>query len=124
MDKEIIENINKVPSFHTKMEEIENLLKKENYIEAYQETAKLIEIACMDVLEEIYDERVEDSNIVTLASLLEQYHEKELKEMLVSINGEYESSILSEVKEIDVLSLLGNLDDIVKIVLEKYDNIF
>lgn len=124
MDKKIIENIDKIPSFHTEMEKIETLLKKQSYAQAYQAVARLIEIACMDVLEEIYDERVEDSNIVTLASLFEQYHEKELKELLVAINGEYESIKLSEVKEMDVLSLLGNLDDIIKLVVEKYDNIF
>lgn len=106
------------------MEKIETLLKKQSYAQAYQAVARLIEIACMDVLEEIYDERVEDSNIVTLASLFEQYHEKELKELLVAINGEYESIKLSKVKEIDVLSLLGYLDDMVKLVVKKYDNIF
>lgn len=124
MDKKIIENIDKIPSFHTEMEKIETLLKKQSYAQAYQEVARLIEIACMDVLEEIYDERVEDSNIVTLAALFEQYHEKELKELLVAINGEYESIKLSQVKEMDVLSLLGYLDDMVKLVVEKYDNIF
>lgn len=124
MDKKIIENIDKIPSFHAEMEKIETLLKKQSYAQAYQAVARLIEIACMDVLEEIYDERVEDSNIVTLASLFEQYHEKELKELLVAINGEYESIKLSKVKEIDVLSLLGYLDDMVKLVVKKYDNIF
>lgn len=124
MDKEIIENISKVPSLNTKMEKIESLLKEENYKEAYQIVAKLIEIVCIDVLEEIHDKRVENSDIVNLGSLLEQYHEKELKEMLVAINGEYEFMQLDEVKEIDVLSLLGNLDDLVKTILEKYQDIF
>lgn len=124
MEKQIIENISKVPSFNTKMEKVESLLKEKNYTQAYKVVAKLIEMVCMNVLEEIYDEKVEDSNIVNLASTFEQYQEKELKEILIAINGEYEWIQVKEVKELDVLSLLGNLDDIVKIVLEKYDDIF
>lgn len=114
LKKEIIENINKVPFLSKKMETIENLLEKEEFAEAYKAVAALIEIVCIQILESKYRTKVEDSNIVLLASLLEQHGEKELKERLVSINGEYEQIKLSKVKEFDVIALLSNLDDIVR----------
>lgn len=114
LEKEIIENINKVPFLKTKMQTIEKLLEKEEFAEAYKAVAALIEIVCIQMLENKYQTKVEDSNIVLLASLLEQHGEKELKERLVSINGEYEQIKLSKVKEFDVIALLANLDDIVR----------
>lgn len=114
LEKEIIENINKVSFLSSKMDTIEKLLEKENYVEAYKAVAVLIEIVCIEILENKYQTKVENSNIVILASLLEQHGEEELKERLVSINGEYEQVKLSKVDRFDVIALLGNLDDIVR----------
>lgn len=114
LEREIIENINKIPFLKKKMETIENLLEKQDFTEAYKAVAALIEIVCVQLLESKYQTNVEDSNIVRLASLLEEHGEKELKEKLVSINGEYEQIELSQVNEFDVIALLANLDDIVR----------
>lgn len=124
MEKELIENINKVPFLSTKLEKIEKLLKEENYIESYRAVAALIEIVCIVTLEKVYNEKVEDSNIVILASMFEKNQEKEIKDYLIDINGEYNHIQISKTTEIDVLALIGNLDDLVKIILEKHGNIF
>jgi len=123
MDKKIIENISKVPFLIEKIETVEKLLKKENYVESYKAVAALIEVVCMLTLGKVYDEKVEDSNIVILGSIFDKHHEKEIKDLLVEINGEYNYTNLEELKEIDVISLLSNLDNLVKIVIEKYGNI-
>lgn len=124
MDKEIIENIKKSSYFDIKIKKIENLLEEMNYRKAYEATAALIEIVCIILLEKKYTEKIEESNIVTLIPIFNKYHEDKIKEILVDINGEYNSIKLSDVKEIDILSLLGKLDDIVKIILQKHGDIF
>lgn len=124
MDKELIENISKISFFDTKVEKVESLLKEEKYSEGYKAVAALIEMISIIVLEKIHNVKVEDSNIITLISLFRQYKEKEIEEYLIDINGEYNSIQLNKIKELDVMSLLGNLDDLAKIILDKYGNIF
>lgn len=124
MDKSLIENIEKISFFNTKIEKIENFIDNKDYEKAYKAVAALIEMACIITLEKVFNERIEDSNIVNLSWIFNKHNEEEIKNILIDINGEYNFIKLNEVNEIDVLSLLGNLDDLVKIVLEKYNNIF
>lgn len=124
IDKKMIENILKVPMLNEKLKTIDKLLQKQDYVQTYKAIAALIEIVCMILLEKVYHEKVQNSNIVILADLLEKHNEKQLKEILVTINGEYNFIKLNKVDEIDILSLLGNLDEIVRVILEKHDNIF
>lgn len=124
MDKEIIENMNKIPFFYTKLNRVDSLLKEKNYVEAYKAVASLIEMTCILVLEKMHKEKVEDSNIVVLASIFDRHHKEEIKECLININGEYNYIDLNKVDEIDVMVLLGNLDDLVKIMIKKYGNLF
>lgn len=124
IDEKIINNIQKIPMLNEKLKTVEKLLQKEDYVQSYKAVSALIEITCMILLEKVYNEKVKNSNIVVLANLLEIHNEKELKELLVTINGEYNFIKLNKVEEIDVLSLLENLDKIIKIIIEKHDNIF
>lgn len=124
MDKEIVENIEKVSFLSEKLKKVEMLLKSLNYENAYKATAALIEIVCIIGLEKIYNEKVEDSNIINLISIFDKHNEKEIKDILIDINGEYNSIKFDEIGEIDILALLGNLDDLVKNIIEKYGNIF
>ncbi len=124
IDEKIIKNIQKIPMLNEKLKTVEKLLQKEDYVQSYKAVSALIEITCMILLEKVYNEKVKNSNIVVLANLLEVHNEKELKELLVTINGVYNFIKLNKVEEIDVLSLLENLDKIIKIIIEKHDNIF
>ena len=124
IDEKIIKNIQKIPMLNEKLKTVEKLLQKEDYVQSYKAVSALIEITFMILLEKVYNEKVKNSNIVVLANLLEVHNEKELKELLVTINGVYNFIKLNKVEEIDVLSLLENLDKIIKIIIEKHDNIF
>lgn len=94
MDKKIVENIIKVPFLNVKLATIENLLANKKMQEAYKAVAALIEIVCIICLDKVHHKTTNQSDIVMLASLLENCDEKEMKELLVEINGEYEDICL------------------------------
>lgn len=124
MDREIVENIDKVPFLHTKLGKINALLEEKKIVESYKAVAALIEMTCIITIEKIYEEKIEDSNIIILASIFDKYHENEIKECLVDINGDYNHIQLNKASQTDVMGLLGNLDDLVEIIIRKYGNIF
>lgn len=98
MNKEIIENIIKVPFLNSKLKTIENLIETKKEQEAYKATAALIEIVCMIFLEKVHHVETKQSDIIVLASLLENCKEKEMKELLIQVNGEYEDIRLRRCK--------------------------
>lgn len=124
MDKEIIKNIEKVSFLNEKLEILKKLLEVGKYAESYKAIGAMIETVCIITIEKLYNIQVKNSNIVVLAEIFDQYNEKRIKDLLVSINGEYNLITLNEVKEIEVLVLLGNLDDLIKVILEEHGNIF
>lgn len=124
MEEIITENINKIPFFIKKMKKVEDLIKKEDYKEAYKAVAALIEITNILVLEKVHNSEVEDSNIIRLIAMLEDKKETEIVDNLIEINGIYNSIELDEVTEIDVEIIVSYLNQILEIVLEKHGNIF
>ena len=69
---------------------IENLLDNKKMQEAYKAIAALIEIVCIICLDKVHHKTINQSDITMLASLLGNCNEKEMKELLIEINGEYE----------------------------------
>lgn len=119
----MIKNINKIASFDSKMEVINNFINEKNYKEAYRAVAALIEYVSIILLEKIYNKKIESSNIISLITILKM-KESKIEKILTEINGEYNLVNYEEISKIDVEFLIGYLDEIVKIILEEHGNIF
>lgn len=116
-------NISKISFLNNKIQTIDNLIKNGNYKEAYRATAALIELVNVVLLEKVYNEKVESSNIINLIKILEE-KEKNIANILIEINGEYNLINYEKAKKLDVEFLIGYLDDIVGNILENHGNIF
>lgn len=116
-------NISKISFLNNKIQTIDNLMKNKNYKEAYKATAALIELVNVVLLEKVYNEKVESSNIINLIKILEE-KEKNIAKILIEINGEYNIINYEKVRKVDVEFLIGYLDDIVGNILENHGNIF
>ena len=104
MEKEVIENVNKIPFFKPKVERIYNFIEEKNYTESYKCVANLIEIVC--------------------TTYLEENKEGKLADILIEINGEYNSKNLNKITNLDLRFLLVYLDEIVRSIVEKHGDIF
>lgn len=124
MEKIMIENIVKVEFIKNKFDKIDKLIKKENYKDAYIATAALIEIVCMLLISKKFNQTVDNSNIINLIKMLTKNNEKEIVGILKEINAEYNLINMDNVTEMDIIYLIGYLDEIVKEIIEKYGNIF
>lgn len=116
-------NISKISFLNNKIQTIDNLMKNKNYKEAYKATAALVELVNVLLLEKVYNEKVETSNIINLIKILEN-KEKDIANILIEINGEYNIINYEKVRKVDVEFLIGYLDDIVGNILENHGNIF
>lgn len=116
-------NISKISFLNNKIQTIDNLMKNKNYKEAYKATAALVELVNVLLLEKVYNEKVETSNIINLIKILED-KEKDIANILIEINGEYNIINYEKVRKVDVEFLIGYLDDIVGNILENHGNIF
>lgn len=123
MKNVMIKNIEKISFLKSKIETIDNLIKNKNYKDAYKATAALTELVNVILLEKVYKEKIESSNIINLIKILEN-KEKDIASILTEINGEYNLINYERVKIRDVEFLVGYLDDIVGIIIEKHGDIF
>ena len=124
MEKEVIENVNKIPFFKPKVERIYNFIEEKNYTESYKCVANLIEIVCTTLLEKIHKKKLENPNMFTLISNLEENKQGKLADILIEINGEYNSKNLNKITNLDLRFLLVYLDEIVRSIVEKHGDIF
>ena len=124
MEKEVIENVNKIPFFKPKVERIYNFIEEKNYTESYKCVANLIEIVCTTLLDKIHKKKLENPNMFTLISNLEENKEGKLADILIEINGEYNSKNLNKITNLDLRFLLVYLDEIVRSIVEKHGDIF
>ncbi len=123
MKSVMIKNISKISFLNGKIETIDNLISSGSYKDAYKAAAALVELVNVVLLEKVYNEKVESSNIINLIKILES-KEKDISGILTEINGEYNLINYEKVKRRDVEFLIGYLDDIVGIIIEKHGNIF
>ncbi len=123
MKSVMIKNISKISFLNGKIETIDNLISSGGYKDAYKAAAALVELVNVVLLEKVYNEKVESSNIINLIKILES-KEKDISGILTEINGEYNLINYEKVKRRDVEFLIGYLDDIVGIIIEKHGNIF
>lgn len=119
----MIKNINKISFLDDKIETIDNLVKMEKYADAYRATSVLIEMICIIFLEKVYKVNIKNSNIINLIVSLKNREEK-IEKILTEVNGEYNIINYENADKNDVEFLVGYLDEIVKVILEKHGNIF
>lgn len=119
----MMKNINKISFLDDKIETIDNLVKMEKYADAYRATSVLIEMICIILLEKVYKVNIKNSNIINLIVSLKNREEK-IEKILTEVNGEYNIINYENADENDVEFLVGYLDEIVKVILEKHGNIF
>lgn len=124
MEKDIVSNVNKIAILKPKIDRIYDFIEKENYTEGYKSVANLIEIVCITLLDKVYKKKLENPNMFTLISNLEENKEGKLADILIEINGEYNSKNLNKITKLDLRFLLVYLDEIVRSVLEKHGDIF
>lgn len=124
MEKEIVANVSKIQFLKPKIDRIYDFIEKENYTESYKSTANLIEIVCITLLDKVYKKKLENQNMFTLISNLEENKEGRLADILIEINGEYNSKNLNKITKLDLRFLLVCLDEIVISIVEKHGDIF
>lgn len=123
MEEKAISEIKKIQYFREKIERIQNYIEKEEYEKAYNAVAKLIEILCIIILEKIYNEKVENSNIIIMAEMLRK-KEPKIENILIEINGNYNYINLEKVEKYNVIALILDFNELLQIVLGKHGNIF
>ncbi len=119
----MIKNIRKINFFDNKIETINKLIEEKKYKEAYKATAALIELVSILLLEKVYNEKVESSNIINLIRIMKDKEEK-IEKILTEVNGEYNLINYEKATENDVEFLVGYLDEMVGTIIEKHGNIF
>lgn len=124
MEKEIVSNVSKIAFLKPKIDRIYNFIEKESYTEGYKSTANLIEIICIKLLDKVYNKRLQNQNMFTLISNLEENKEGKLADILIEINSEYNSKNLNKITKLDLRFLLVYLDEIVRSITEKHGDIF
>ena len=124
MEKEIVYNVNKIEFLKPKIDKIYNFIEKENYTESYKCAANLIEFVCIKLLDKVYKKKIENINIATLISNLDENKEGKLADILIEINSEYNSKNLNKITKLDLRFLLVYLDEIVRSIVEKHGDIF
>ena len=86
---------------------------KKTMEETMQDTVKEIEEIVTLFLKKAHNIKVEDKSLVGLAKVCKQYGEKEIRDLLIGINGNICS--ITHIQEIDLKEALGILEIIKQI---------
>ena len=117
MDKEIIKYLAKNNYLKEKLEIIDNLIKKQDYKEAYFKLAAILEFINIKYIKHKYNMDMPNSTVINIANTYEDRDEKLFKEML-AINAEYNQMDTNNVTMDDVEYLAGLVDTIYEYMLE------
>ncbi len=117
MDKEIIKYLAKNNYLKEKLEIIDNLIKKQDYKEAYFKLAAILEFINIKYIKHKYNMDMPNSTVINIANTYEDRDEKLFKEML-AINAEYNQMDTNNVTMDDVEYLAGMVDTIYEYMLE------
>ena len=117
MDKEIIKYLAKNNYLKEKLEIIDNLIKKQDYKEAYFKLAAILEFINIKYIKHKYNMDMPNSTVINIANTYEDRDEKLFKEML-AINPEYNQMDTNNVTMDDVEYLAGMVDTIYEYMLE------
>lgn len=117
MDKEIIKYLTKNKYLKEKLEIIDNLIKEQDYKEAYFKLAAMLEFININYIKHKYNMDMPNSTVINIANTYEDRDEKLFKEML-AINAEYNQMDTNNVTMDDVEYLAGMVDTIYEYMLE------
>lgn len=91
MDKDILKYLAKNNYLKEKLEVIDNLIKKQEYKEAYFKLAAILEFINVKYIKHKYNINMPNSTVINIVNTYEDRDEKLFKEML-AINAEYRSN--------------------------------
>lgn len=117
--------LTKVESYMSKIKVINNLIEKEEYENALRAIRALIEATGIVVLSKKYNIKPQNSQLSWIAQAFEDCSDEYLNNWFKDINGTL--SFIYETKEIekeDVEDILMKLDELMGIVLKKYNGVF
>lgn len=117
MDKEIIKYLAKNKYLKEKLEIIDNLIKEQDYKEAYFKLAAILEFINIKYIKHKYNMDMPNSTVINIANTYEDRDEKLFKEIL-AINAEYNQMDTNNVTMDDVEYLAGMVDTIYEYMLE------
>lgn len=118
---EELENIMKNEYVKDKVEVILQDFKKDNE-KVYLRAQALLEFLNVKILTKHFKMELPDFDIIRIAEIYRNV-DKDLFEIMVSVNGEYNIVNTSEVSDRDIVTLLYNIDSVVEIINKKYPNV-
>ncbi len=124
MDRTLIENVSRIKFFEQKLKLIDEYINKNNYKDAYKQTTILINTAYIELIEKVYNKKIENPNIVQMISVLRENRENQLIDMLIEISAEYNSVDMNNISRLDLRFLLVYFDEIIRSIVKKHGNIF
>lgn len=126
MEKNLMENIEKIPMYKNKVEKIYSAISNKNNLkEAYIAIVAMIESVLTVLLKKVYNEDIKTTHLATISKLLTKHKENMLSEEAIYINSNREDDeYMEDIDEMDIEYLTERLDNILKIILEKHGNIF
>ena len=118
---EELENIMKNEYVKDKVEVILHDFKKDNE-KVYLRAQALLEFLNVKILTKHFKMELPDFDIIRIAEIYRNV-DKDLFEIMVSVNGEYNIVNTSEISDRDIVTLLYNIDSVVEIINKKYPNV-
>ena len=118
---EELENIMKNEYVKDKVEVILQDFKKDNE-KVYLRAQALLEFLNVKILTKHFKMELPDFDIIRIAEIYRNV-DKDLFEIMVSVNGEYNIVNTSEISDRDSVTLLYNIDSVVEIINKKYPNV-
>lgn len=118
---EELENIMKNEYVKDKVEVILQDFKKDNE-KVYLRAQALLEFLNVKILTKHFKMELPDFDIIRIAEIYRNV-DKDLFEIMVSVNGEYNIVNTSEISDRDIVTLLYNIDSVVEIINKKYPNV-
>ena len=82
----------------------------------------LLEFLNVKILTKHFKMELPDFDIIRIAEIYRNV-DKDLFEIMVSVNGEYNIVNTSEISDRDIVTLLYNIDSVVEIINKKYPNV-
>lgn len=117
MDKDILKYLAKNNYLKEKLEVIDNLIKKQEYKEAYFKLSAILEFINVKYIKHKYNINMPNSTVINIVNTYEDRDEKLFKEML-AINAEYSQIDTNDVTMNDVEYLAGMVDTIYEYMLK------
>ncbi len=116
------ENFLKVSFITKRMEKIEKIYNNGKVDTAYLEVISLIKIICSLILRLYFHDNINDTAIITMANKLNRYNEVDIYNYLLGLISKEERIV--KIDDYELNYILISLDEIIKITLEKYPEIF